>query len=46
MTDEREGCFGKTLPNRVGEWSMLLGRGAAKLGHFLRTVGQMIDCAD
>ena len=46
MTDKREGCFGRTLPDCVGEWSMLLGRGAAKLGRFLRTVGQMIDRVD
>ena len=46
VTDEREGCFGRMLLDHVGEWSMLLGRGAAKLGRFLRTVGQMIDRAD
>ena len=40
---EREGCLGRTLPTRVGEWSPLLGRGAARLGRFLRTVGLLID---
>ena len=46
VTDEREGCFGGTLPIRAGEWSVLLGRGAARLGRFLRTVGLLIDRAD
>ena len=40
---EREGCLGRMLPTRAGEWSVLLGRGAARLGRFLRTVGLMTD---
>ena len=39
VTNECDGCFGRTLPDRVGEWSMLLRRGAAKLGNFLWIVG-------
>ena len=43
VSDEREECLGRTLPDCVGDWSVWLGRGAAKLGRFLRTVGLLID---
>ena len=43
---ERERCFGGTLPNSVGEWSMLLGHRTARLGRFLQAVGLLIDRAD
>ena len=46
VSAEREMCFGGTLPDCFGEWSRLLGRGAIRLGRFLRTVGLLLDCVD
>ena len=46
VTAERERCFGGTLSTSVGDWSTLLGRGAARLGRFLRAVGLLVDRAD
>ena len=43
VSDEREGCLGRPLLDCVGDWSVWMGRGAAKLGRFLRTVGLLID---
>ena len=46
MAAERERCFGGTLPTSVGEWLTLLGRGAARMGRFLRAVGLLVDRTD
>ena len=46
VIDEHERCLGGTLPDHVGDWSILLRRGAARLGRFLRMVGLMIDRVD
>ena len=46
VIDEHERCLGRTLPDHVGDWSILLRCGAARLGRFLRTVGLMIDRVD
>ena len=43
VTREREGCFGGTLPDCIGDWSVFLGRGATKLGCFLWAVGLLVD---
>jgi hypothetical protein len=39
---EREQCLSGILPVDVGEWTVLVGRGAYRLGHFLRLVGQLL----
>ena len=46
VSDEREGCLGRPLLDCVGDWSVWMGRGAAKLGRFLRSVGLLIDRAE
>ena len=46
VIDERTRCLGGTLPDHVGDWSILLRRGAARLGRFLRMVGLLIDRVD
>ena len=43
VTREREECLRGTLSGHIGDWSVLLGRGAAKLGRFLRAVGLLVD---
>ena len=43
---ERERCLSGILPVVVGDWTVLGARGAFRLGHFLRSVGRLLESTE
>ena len=46
VTDKREAWLKEVLPGRVGDLTELVRHGAFRLGHFLWSVGRLLDSGE